>query len=340
MVHQPVARPTMSHKRTHSPVRFALILLVGLFATSGAMCQQWTRQYTQPRTLPVSATLVQIETVVNDNANRVQSLQSTKATLSVSGAPTSLRANVAMEPPRRLRLTADAPFGGRELDLGSNDEIFWLWLKRSQPPALFVCRHDQFAMSNARQIMPVEPDWLVEAVGLPRFDTSQPLDGPTPVGSGRLQIRSHRPSVLGDMTKVTIIDAWDGTVVEQHLYDPQGHLLATALTSRYKRDPASGAALPRSIDIQWPTTQPPISLHLEVTDWLVNVVTPDHVAKWAKPEYPGYPEVNLADPNLRFVAPGTMPPLGPATSRDGASYNGGGPDGGWRLRAFPLSRGN
>jgi hypothetical protein len=291
-----------------------LVVLVGLFAASGANCQQWTRQYTQPRTLPVSATQDQIVMVVNDNSNRVRSLQSTQATLSIAGAPTSLRASVALEPPCRLRLRADAPFSGSELDLGSNDELFWLWLKRSQPPAMFVCRHDQFAMSNARQIMPVEPDWLVEAVGLPRFDASQQLEGPNPVGGGRLQIRSRQLSALGEMTKVTIIDEWDGAVVEQHLYDPQGRLLATARTSRYKRDPASGAALPRSIDVQWPTTQPPLSFHLDVTDWLVNTIAPENLALFAKPDYPGYPEMNLADPNLRFVSPGSsalMPPVAP-----------------------------
>src|SRR4029077_11724827 len=108
-------------------------------------------------------------------------------------------------------------------------------------------RHDQFAMSNARQIMPVEPEWLLEAVGLARIDTTQPIEGPTPVGNMRLQLRSHQPSTLGDLTKVTVVDAWDGTVLEQHLYDPAGQRLATAITSSYKRDPISGAALPKSI---------------------------------------------------------------------------------------------
>ncbi len=302
--------PIAKHRHAMPPVRFALVVLVGLFSTSGAMCQQWTRSYVQPRTLPVSATLDQIVTVVNDNSSRVHSLQSTQASLSISGAPTSLKANVAMEPPRRLRMTADAPLAGRELDLGSNEELFWLWVKRNQPPAVFVCRHDQFAMSNARQIMPVEPEWLVEAVGLPHFDTTQLLEGPTPVRGGRLEIRSHQPSIMGNLTKITVVDEWDGTVVEQHLYDPLGHRLATARTGRYKRDPASGAALPRSIDVEWPTTQ--MAFHLEVTDWVVNSISTDNMAQWTKPAYPGYPDVDLADPNLRFIAPGTAPVGAPA----------------------------
>jgi hypothetical protein len=275
-----------------------------LFAVSGANCNQWVRGYTQPRMLPETAPLDQIVNIVNDNANRVQSLQSTQATLSVPGAP-SLRATVALAPPRRLRLRADASLTGPELDMGSNDDLFWLWVRRNQPPAMFLCRHDQFAGSNARQIIPVAPEWLIDAAGLARFDTAQPLEGPFPVHGDRVEIRSHRPTPAGEITQITVVDQWEGTVVEQDMYNPQGQLLAVARASRFLRDPASGATLPRSIDVQWPTTQ--MSFHLDVSNWLVNTIPPDNLTLWTKPEYQGYPNVDLADPNLRFAIPSATP---------------------------------
>ncbi len=76
------------HKRRTphaAPMLLTLILLV--FVAGGANCNQWVRSYSQPRMLPETATLDQIVTLVNDNANRVQSLQATQATLSVPGAP-------------------------------------------------------------------------------------------------------------------------------------------------------------------------------------------------------------------------------------------------------------
>ncbi len=279
-----------------------LLIAITLISASGATCQQFARQYYQPRTLPPSATLSQIMTTVNDNTGRVQSLQSTQATLSVTGAPVNLRANVALQSPTRLRLRADGPLGsGPQLDLGSNDELFWLWVKENRPPAMFFCTHDRFAMSSARQIMPVEPEWLIEAVGLVRFDPNEAHEGPRPVGGGRVEIRSHRPSASGDLTRIVIVDEWDGTVLEQHLYDAGGQRIASALTSKYKRDPISGAALPHSIEVQWPTAQ--MSFHLDVNDWQVNAIPADNIALWAKPEYPGYPDIDLADPNLRFTLP-------------------------------------
>ena len=65
--------------------------------------------------------------------------------------------------PRCFRLRADGI--GPEVDLGSNDQLFWFWIKRSQPPAIYFCRHDQFATSRARQMIPIHPNWLIEALG-------------------------------------------------------------------------------------------------------------------------------------------------------------------------------
>jgi hypothetical protein len=303
---QPVIRTDgRSHCRR---LAAALSLLMLVFAASGANCSTWVRGYTQPRILPATATLDQIVNVVNENSNRVQSLQSTQASLSLPGAPT-LKATVALAPPRRLRLRASS-FTSPELDLGSNDEMFWLWISRSQPPATYMCRHDQFAMSNAQQIMPVEPEWLIDAAGLARFDTTQPLEGPFPEHGDRVEIRSHKLTTAGEVTQITVVDQWEGTVVEQDVYNSQGQLLAVARANHFQRDAGSGANLPRSIDVQWPTTQ--LSFHLDVSGWVVNGIPPDNLTWFTKPEYPGYPNIDLADPHLQFAVPGGTAPMVPA----------------------------
>ena len=65
---------------------FSLAMVMSLFAASGANCGQWVRSYSQPRTLPEAATLDQIVNTVNGNTAKVQSMQSTQATLKVPGA--------------------------------------------------------------------------------------------------------------------------------------------------------------------------------------------------------------------------------------------------------------
>ena len=147
-------------------------------SASGASCPHIVQQYTQPipRALPPTASLQQVIDVVNDNSARVQSLSTTRATISTPGFP-SLNANIAFQRPRSFRLVAQK-FIGPEVDLGSNDELLWFWMKRTQPPALFYCRHEQFAVSAARQIMPVEPEWLIEALGVVTFDPASHIEGP------------------------------------------------------------------------------------------------------------------------------------------------------------------
>ena len=131
--------------------------------------------------LPPSPTIEQVIQAVNQNNSRIQSFMTNQATLSVPGLPT-LRASVAFERPWRLRLRGDTGLTGPEIDLGSNDELFWFWVRRNQPPAIFFCRHDQFAACPARQMIPIEPKWLIEALGVAELDPGLPYQGPPHVG--------------------------------------------------------------------------------------------------------------------------------------------------------------
>jgi hypothetical protein len=297
-----------------------------LFSASGASCPWMLRQPGAPipQVLPTAATLDQVIMAVNDNTARARSGVATQAYLSVPGAP-RLSAALAFETPRRFRLKGRTTISGDELDVGMNDELFWLWVKRGIPPALYFCRHDQFAGSSARRIMPVEPEWLVEALGLPTFQPFEEHQGPVPVGAGRLEIRSRRRTATGEMTKITVVDAHRALVLAQHLYDAQNRLIATAVTSNHIRDGLSGVNLPRQIDLQLPTTQ--LQMRIDVVDWQINALGPEKAELWTRPAPPGAQHVDLADPSLQFMMPG-QPLTGAAIDprRNGGL---GGDSGGW-----------
>ncbi len=264
-----------------------------------------------PYTLPPSAPLDQLTASVNDNTAKVISFTTTQASLSVPGAP-SLPVNIAVVPPLRFRMRASLPFTGPEVDIGSNDELFWFWIRRSQPPALYFCRHDQFAASAARQIMPVEPQWVIEALGLPHFSPTDQPQGPFPVGEGRVQIRTVQHSAVGDLNKVTVLDERRGLVLEQDLYDRAGGRVASSFTSGHYRDPVTGAILPTKIEIQYPSA----NLSLQITaksGYEVNTMGTANTVLWTKPQYAGFPDVDLASmgapapPGAAVGPPGIMP---------------------------------
>ena len=279
-----------------SKPRVFLAILLLLFTAGGSSCPwMWARQgeVLQP-IFPQTATLDQIIAAVNDNTARVHNYSATQASISLPGIP-SLPASLALEPPLRFRLRVTA-ITGTEVDLGSNDELFWMWVRRNQPPAMYYCRHDQFANSAARQIMPVEPEWIVEALGLVHFDPADRPQGPTPVGAGRVQIKTIRRSSIGELTKITVVDPARAIVLEQDLYDGSGRLVAAARTSDHRHDPVTGAILPRHIEIDYPIAQLTMKIDIKVLE--VNALGPQNAQLWTKPEYSGYPDVNLADPNV------------------------------------------
>ena len=276
----------------------ALVLIAAAVASSGASCPHVLRGYQVgtmplPRALPAQPSLDQVIAAVHDNTQRVRSLMSTQAVLVVPGVP-RLSAMVACEPPRRFRLQAQTSLTGPELDIGSNDDLFWLWLRQHQPPIIAFCRHDQYAQSQARRLLPIRADWMPELLGLVNFRPDDAHEGPFQMPDGRIEIRSRIDSGDGELVKSTILDGTTGLVAEQHLFTPAGERLASVRTTRYRVDPPSGAALPHLVEVSWPASG--VDFKLELSAITVNGASPDPTQLWQMPAYPGYEPVDLADP--------------------------------------------
>jgi hypothetical protein len=241
--------------------------------------------------------------VVNQNRAMIHSLYSTRASVSTPGFP-ALKATLAVGSPHRIRLQAGTGIAGSELDLGSNEQLFWIWIKRSEPQAMFVGYHDRLVDSAARQMIPVEPQWLIEAIGLVYLDPNLQLEGPWRRPDGRLEVRSRVPSPEGIMTKTLVLDGRSGWVYEQHLYDARGKLLASAINSKHVLDPATGATLPYQTDIKWHPTNRSLTLQFHEVQ-----INPPQLGQdlWTKPEYPGYPNVDVTQPR----APAGLSPQAP-----------------------------
>lgn len=280
-----------------------LLLAVGLFSACGASCPR-SPPFAMPfaRALPPAATLEQVVAVVNANGARIHSYHAPNASIGITSVPLmpSLQSTIALERPRRFRLRSQlSGFTGPELDVGSNDELFWFWTKRNPSRELYFCRHEEYATSLAPQIMPVEPDWLFEALGLTTLVPEEIVRGPEPVGVNRLELRSLRQTAFGPLHRITLIDASSGWVVGEQLFDESSRLLASATMSGHRRDETNNVTLPRRIEIQWPPTQ--MSLAIDIHELEINA--PANERMWEQPHYDGFANVDLADPHLRLQGP-------------------------------------
>lgn len=294
-----------------APQQLAFILLAAqLFTAVGCRSHSWLRRGgSDPPPVAFSALPSPSEAVaaVNANTNRVQSLQSQGATISIPGAPT-IGADIAIERPRRLRLRAKTQLTGAELDLGSNDELFWLWAARMPDSSVFFARHDQFASSRARQMLAVEPQWLIEALGLVEIDPASVIEGPHADGNDRVKLRTTLSTAGGQYTRLLLLHNRYAWVLEQHVYDEQGQLIASARNSGHEYHTVDGVSLPRKIEVQVP--QGLLRLQLDVDRWGINQPLAEGAAAFELPrsQLGNYPFVDMASPSF-------VPQMGPPATQ-------------------------
>lgn len=284
-----------------------MLALATLVVQSGC---EWLRQMAwhtpaepRPQVLPPGAGLEQVLAAVNRNNSQIHALFSNSATLSGPGYPT-LRAHIAFQRQRFFRLRAETSLTGPEVDLGSNDQIFWFWIKRSEPPAVYFCRHDQFATSQARRMIPIDPNWLIEALGTLELDPRLPYYGPYAEKDGRIRIRSIYDTPEGPNARDIIIDSVTAWIMEQRVYDPQGRLRARSVAEGYRRDPATGLYVPTAVLVECPDAK--FSMRVDLSGVEVNKVQGNQAELWAMPTYPGAASVDLGNPKLRMGPPPAM----------------------------------
>ena len=233
----------------------------------------------------------EIVAAINANGSQVQRLQAHGAKLNVPNAP-ALKTSLALERPMRFRMRAGLGLTGTELDLGSNEELFWLWAKRNEPAGIFFARHGEFSHSAANRVLPIPPQWLIETLGIVQVDPTSRIDGPYIRGAGRLEIRATTDSPNGVLTKVFVVDERSGVLLEQHVYDGAGQLLASAIQSNHTYDSNFNVTLPRQIDIQLPPAQ--MAFSLSVDNYTINGMLSDSSQLFAPPQIPNAQMVPLA----------------------------------------------
>ncbi len=248
-----------------------------------------------PCALSQTPTAEEVVQHVNRNVDKIQGWRASSVKIRAQSVPIPLNGMLYVERDRRLRLEVSALT--KELDLGSNDDLFWLWMKPRgpQPPAIFYAKHENMDVARQHLPIPFDPSWLMEALGVtPLSAENVQLEGEPGVAAIRL-VSTH---VLPDgvnVKKVVVVNACHGFVMEHSTYDPDGRPLVRALLQDYRRDPASGAVLPHYVKLDWPQAEMSLAMdlgHVEVNPAAIPA------SVWRMPQIPETPLVNLGDPRL------------------------------------------
>ena len=189
-------------------------------------------------------------------SGQTASVKQVDASVSVAleGAP-KLKGTIQIERPMRLRLKAGV-LGVDQMgvDVGSNDELFWIWTRvpiPGQPPTLMYAAHEQFKRSSGavRQAIPLEPSWLINALGLVEFSANDFHQGPTLTPQGRLKLITVSDAPSGRQYRITLIDASRGLIEQQSIYDENRNLIAYTNSTGYKFYPEHNVSLPNKIEM-------------------------------------------------------------------------------------------
>ncbi|HKI34774.1 MAG TPA: hypothetical protein VKA46_23155 [Gemmataceae bacterium] len=118
---------------------------------------------------------------LNQNGQALRSVEAKSVFISakqdnetIGGLEGFLACQKAAKPgtPPNFRLQALA-LGSPEVDIGSNSEEFWFWIKRSGPqPMVYHCAYADYpkVAASGRMPFPIQPEWVVEALGMAEYD--------------------------------------------------------------------------------------------------------------------------------------------------------------------------
>ncbi len=241
--------------------------------------------------LPADATAEEIVNTLNDNITKLYAWRSTdvKITAKQAGMPITLSSVMAVESPRRLRLIANS-LTGSEVDLGSNHERFWFWMKRGDPHGIMTASYGDLADGRPIGPLPFQPDWLMETLGVIPISTANFTMQELPGTPRRVAFVANQVSPQGrSFKRIMVVDAGRGVIVEHALREPSGRLIARAILSQHQRE-AEGTRLPHRIDLQWPDSGVELTMrigHIEVNPPTISAET------WTMPSYPDSPVIDL-----------------------------------------------
>lgn len=241
--------------------------------------------------LPENPSQAELVRHLNKNAEGLMAWRATNARVSVQGVPISMSAMVAVEAPRNFRLLVNSGMGN-EVDLGSNTEGLWFWSRQSPQKHVFTCSHERLGVAQRRFPVPIQPDWIMEALGVIPIEERGLVMEPGPPRSRTVRLSSQHLTPEGDQVKkVVVVDTCHGVVREHALYDSEDRLVARAILSGHYLA-ASNVVMPRVVQLDMPAAKANLTLNLGQVE-----INPEKFrdGTWSTPEMRGYPALDLGE---------------------------------------------
>jgi len=203
---------------------------------------------------------------MNDHWRNVRSIVYPKLTVQSHGF--KLDSCLLYEKPRNFKMV-NWSFLGKESELGSDQDYFWFWSKRMNPPALYYARHEDLPKTNLKT--PFNPNWLAEIVGINEIPTAV-------VASDYNQyvvIMYEAKSLTGEMvTRAYLVDPKTKAFVGHYVFNAAWQpIISAEITDHYV---INGFYVPKEMTViwfeenfrsKWYFEQPQINVAIDPENW-------------------------------------------------------------------------
>lgn len=177
--------------------------------------------------------ITEIIGLINQKNNKITSAYTDNMPIKVSNSGITFRLNgeLAFYKEKKFRLKIAHKITGKEMDLGSNNSIFWFWSRRINPPALYFSKHENLSNTNLKSAL--NPILMIESLNLSEIK----IDGikSCKKTENQIVIWENRQSPSNEILELrTFIDVQKNIVLEKNLLNQLGNKIVTTIYKENK----------------------------------------------------------------------------------------------------------
>jgi hypothetical protein len=255
----------------------SIVGLVFLVSLTGCSSTRWGFVKNNDRqAAPVASgevpTASQLVEYLNDNAGRIQSLRVDDMSLTLYQGirAFNLSAKMITDKPRNFRLSAGT-LGNQVVDLGSNEQEFWYWISKANPPYQVYCSYKDLKEGRVSQMpFPFQPEWVMESLGLGPYGPPEKYQVESDRETVKLVEKTTSPEGKA-VRKVIVfkrarVSPPNAQVTDYLLLDDvSSKEVCAAHVREAQLDTRTNAVVPKRLELRWPDEKLRVDMHMGVT---------------------------------------------------------------------------
>lgn len=280
--------------------RLAVLLGFASLLLGSGCTPPWSTAVVNPpsqgRYISETPTAAQLVGQLNDTSQRIQTLECREVWIDAKQGhqPIGLPGVMLCQKNKNFRMKGQVA-GQPAVDIGSNENEFWFWISKAEPPYLYHCSYADLARGGIRLPFPFQPEWVMEALGMADHDPNGTY-APVKATRDTFELVQTTTGPQGaPVRKVTTFSRTQGLQVLGHrLEDASGKEICTAQIQERRYDQTNQVVVPHRVQLTWPAQQ--LTMKLKLDDMKLNgTIEADRAqAAFNRPQLRGIQSYDLA----------------------------------------------